>query len=95
MPELHFIIRWPDGTRETCYSPSTIVRDHFTATTEYPLLAFLARSRAALHAASARVQARYGSPCSLALGQLSRIEAEAARFADQVDAVVLFETFQE
>jgi uncharacterized repeat protein (TIGR04042 family) len=95
MPELHFTIRWPDGTRETCYSPSTIVRDHFMPGTAYPLAAFLAHSRTALHAASDRVQARYGSPCSLALGELSRIETIAARFAGQTDTVVLFETFQE
>ena len=29
MPELRFVLRWPDGTWETCYSPSTVVRDHF------------------------------------------------------------------
>jgi uncharacterized repeat protein (TIGR04042 family) len=95
MPELRFTIRWPDGSAETCYSPSTIVREYFLPGTEYPLPEFLARSRTALHAASERVRIRYGSPCSLALGQLGRIEANAARFADQPDAIVLFETFQE
>ncbi|HVY14598.1 MAG TPA: MSMEG_0570 family nitrogen starvation response protein [Rhodopila sp.] len=95
MPELRFIVRWPDGSRETCYSPSTIVRDHFLPGSEYTLPEFLARSRTALTAASERVRARYGSPCSLALGQLARIEATADRFADQPDALVFFETFQE
>jgi uncharacterized repeat protein (TIGR04042 family) len=95
MPELRFTVRWPDGSRETCYSPSTIVRDHFVPGTAYPLPDFLIHSRTALHAASERVRARYGSPCSLALGQLSRIEATAARFLDQPDAFVFFETFQE
>jgi uncharacterized repeat protein (TIGR04042 family) len=36
-------------------------------------------SRTALMAASERVRARYGRPCSLALGQLQRIEATAQR----------------
>jgi uncharacterized repeat protein (TIGR04042 family) len=95
MPELRFTIRWPDGAGETCYSPSTIIRDHFIPGTAYPLSEFLSRSRVALNAASERVRQRYGSPCSLALGQLSRIETTAARFADQPDSIVLFETFQE
>jgi uncharacterized repeat protein (TIGR04042 family) len=95
MPELHFAIRWPDGTRETCYSPSTIVRDHFVPGTTYTLADFVSRSRAALAAASERVRARYGAPCSLALGQLARIEAAAGRFAHQADARVVFESFKE
>ncbi len=95
MPELRFAIRWPDGTRQACYSPSTTIRDHFVPGTAYPLAEFLDRSRAALHAASERVRARYGRPCSLALGQLAAIEAEAARFAAGPDACVLFESFLE
>jgi uncharacterized repeat protein (TIGR04042 family) len=93
MPELHFTIVWPNGNRETCYSPSTIIRDHFQPATTYPLPDFLARSRAALTAASDRVQAVFGTPCSLALGQLARIEATAARFP--TDATVTFDSFQE
>jgi uncharacterized repeat protein (TIGR04042 family) len=95
MPELHFTLRWPDGARETCYSPSTVIREHFVVGRDYALADFLAISRTALNAASERVRARYGSPCSLALGQLARIEATAARFAGQPDAKVLFETFKE
>jgi uncharacterized repeat protein (TIGR04042 family) len=93
MPELRFTIRWPDGTAETCYSPSTIVRDHFTPGTAYPMPAFLARSRTALTAASERVKQVYGSPCSLALGQLARIEAIATRYADTAE--VIFVCFKE
>jgi uncharacterized repeat protein (TIGR04042 family) len=93
MPELHFCIEWPDGTTETCYSPSTIVRDHFASFTSYPTAEFLARSRAALTEASERVRARYGAPCSLALGQLARIEAAAARFPSE--SVVIFKSFKE
>ena len=28
MPEMHFLVRWPDGKEQRCYSPSLIVRDH-------------------------------------------------------------------
>ena len=92
MPELRFVLRWPDGTWETCYSPSTVVRDHFPGTL-YPLADFLARSRAALTAASDRVEAIYGTPCSRALSQLARIECATAGFS--TDTQVLFESFKE
>ena len=95
MPELRFTLRWPDGARETCYSPSSIIRDHFTAGSQYPLVDFVTISRAALTAASERVRVRYGSPCALALGQLAAIEASAARFAGQADTDVTFESFEE
>ncbi len=29
MPEMRFLIRWPDGNRESCYSPSLVVKDFF------------------------------------------------------------------
>src|SRR5271170_6318585 len=28
MPEMHFHIRWPDGKRESCYSPSLVIKDY-------------------------------------------------------------------
>ena len=93
MPELRFTLRWPDGVRETCYSPSTVVREHFVAGTAYPVAEFVPRCRRALTAASERVRAVHGHPCSLALGQLARIEATAARYP--ADATVLFISFQE
>ena len=93
MPELHFSICWPDGTTESCYSPSTIVRDYFVTDTNYPMVEFLSRSRAALSAASDRVREKYGAPCTLALGQLARIEATAARYA--ADSQVVFQSFKE
>ncbi len=81
MPEMWFHVRWPDGAREACYSPSTIVAQAFEAGRAYPLATFVEISRTALNAASDRVRARYGRPCSLALGQLARIEATAERQA--------------
>lgn len=94
MPEMRFVIRWPDGRRESCYSPSLVIRDHFREGVSYALDDFLSRARAALTIASDRVQAKYGRPCALALGQLARIEAAAAAFGASVGAEVLCETFE-
>ncbi|WP_428535795.1 MSMEG_0570 family nitrogen starvation response protein [Rhodopila sp.] len=93
MPELHFVIDWPDGTPQTCYSPSTIVRDHFEPGARYPIAEFLVRSRTALIAASERVRQRRGAPCSLALAQLAGIEVAAARYP--ASALVVFRSFGE
>ncbi|NJN22781.1 MAG: MSMEG_0570 family nitrogen starvation response protein [Leptolyngbya sp. RL_3_1] len=81
MPEIHFKVQWPDGSQATCYSPSLIVKDYFVPGTDYDLEDFLARSRTALNIASDRVQAKYGFPCSLALGQLRQIESLVAQYA--------------
>ncbi|TJZ90910.1 MSMEG_0570 family nitrogen starvation response protein [Paracoccus gahaiensis] len=78
MPEVHFTLRWPDGTEENCYSPSTAIHQHLSAGTAYPMPDFLTRARAGLNAASDRVAAKYGYACSSALDQLARIEARAA-----------------
>lgn len=80
MPEMRFQIRWPDGADETCYSPSLVIKDYFVPGETYPLPDFVARSRTALLIASERVREKYGVPCSLALGQLARIETAAQRF---------------
>ena len=93
MPELSFLIAWPDGVPEVCYSPSTVVREHFEPGSHYPIADFLTRSRTALTAASERVRARHGAPCSLALAQLARIEAAAARYP--ATAEVVFKSFRE
>ena len=93
MPEMRFVIRWPDGRQESCYSPSLVVRDYFREGESYGLNDFLSRARTALTIASERVRERYGHSCSLALGQLQRIEASAAAFADTAGAEVLCETF--
>jgi uncharacterized repeat protein (TIGR04042 family) len=94
MPEMHFLIRWPDGTPENCYSPSLVIEDYFTPGETYALSDFLARSRTALTIASDRVKAKYGKPCSRALAQLARIEAAAADFAGLPEACVIVDAFQ-
>jgi uncharacterized repeat protein (TIGR04042 family) len=93
MPEMRFLIRWPDGRGESCYSPSLVVTEHLEEGASYPLDEFLRRSRTALLIASDRVKAKYGRPCSLALGQLASLERTAADFADDPDAVVGCEAF--
>ena len=94
MPEVHFRVRWPDGTRETCYSPSRIVRDYLHEGKTYALRDFLDLSRAALSAASERVRAKYGAPCGLASGQLAALEAKGAAFFGVADAYVTVESLQ-
>ena len=81
MPEMRFRVRWPDQTSTECLSPSRAIGGFLTAGASYPLGEFLARSRAGLHAASERVRAVHGHPCSQAAAQLDAIERIAARFA--------------
>jgi uncharacterized repeat protein (TIGR04042 family) len=95
MPEIYFQIRWSDGKQDTCYSPSLIVKEYFTPQSEYSLDDFLTRSRTSLQIASDRVLAKYGMPCSLALGQLQQIEATAKTYQDLPDPKVQFLHFIE
>ena len=95
MPEMHFCIRWPDGTPETCYSPSLVIKDYFSVGADYALPDFLERSRTALAIASERVKAKYGMPCRRALAQLARIETAAGAFTDVPDARVAVDAFDE
>ncbi|HEY9888783.1 MAG TPA: MSMEG_0570 family nitrogen starvation response protein [Candidatus Obscuribacterales bacterium] len=88
MPEMRFQIQWPDGVTEACYSPSLVIKDYLTPGETYPLADFLDKSRTALKIASDRVQAKYGFPCGLALGQLQSIEAAAQRYQTLADPTV-------
>jgi len=95
MPEMLFHIIWPDGTREACYSPSLVVKDHLTPGQSYEVPEFLARGRAALREASERVRARYGMPCSRALTQLDRLERAATKFESDPTCAVSVERFED
>lgn len=77
MPEMRFQVQWPDGSQETCYSPSLVIKDYFTPGETYSLEDFMDRARTALTIASDRVQAKYGFPCGRAMGQLQKIEQVA------------------
>jgi uncharacterized repeat protein (TIGR04042 family) len=78
MPEMHFVVRWPDGSEMRCYSPSLVVREHLEVGRSYQLADFLARSRTALSIGSERVKAKYGYHCTAAMEQLAALEAHAA-----------------
>ncbi len=90
MPETSFSVRWPDGTRMACRSPSTIIGRHLPPAI-YTLGDFLARARTGFAAASERVREVYGFPCSRAAAQLHAIEVAALEFATQKDAFVQVE----
>lgn len=80
MPQMTFHVRWPDGSAQQCYSPSTVVGEHLEPGVAYGLEDFVARSRTALQRGSDRVAARYGSPCSAAAATFAAIEARAGAF---------------
>jgi uncharacterized repeat protein (TIGR04042 family) len=80
MPETMFRIRWPDGTEEECYSPSTVIHDHLKAGETYRVDEFHSRSRAALDLAALRVEAKFGFRCSSADGQAAKIAAAVTRY---------------
>ncbi|MCJ2051350.1 MSMEG_0570 family nitrogen starvation response protein [Methylobacterium sp. J-070] len=92
MPEMRFHIRWPDGTRDACYSPSLIIKDHLAVGQDYPVADFVALSRLALGIASERVRSQYGFPCGRAQAQIDRIEETARR---QGAGTVYVESFEE
>jgi uncharacterized repeat protein (TIGR04042 family) len=95
MPEVRFQIRWPDGSQETCYSPSLVIKEHLEPAAEYELADFLARARTALQEGSRRVEAKFGSPCGLALGQLQQLETNGASYRNQPNAKVTLLKFIE
>jgi uncharacterized repeat protein (TIGR04042 family) len=95
VPEMHFIVRWPDGTAQACYSPSLVVKEFLAPGTMYPVVEFLERSRSALTIASKRVEAKYGRGCSRAMSQLALIETAACAFWNVPGACVTVEAFTE
>jgi uncharacterized repeat protein (TIGR04042 family) len=95
MPEMRMSVCWPDGTNESCYSPSLVLKDYFEAGRSYAIADFRDRSRIALAIASERVEAKFGFPCSRAADQLARIEERCRAFAALPGAQVRVEAFHE
>jgi uncharacterized repeat protein (TIGR04042 family) len=92
MPEMHFVVRWPDQSEVRCYSPSRVVREYLEVGRSYSIEEFLLRSREMLAIASDRVRAKYGFGCSSAMDQLGAIEARASHYdASASVTVVRFE----
>jgi uncharacterized repeat protein (TIGR04042 family) len=81
MPEMTFDVRWPDGSTESCYSPSLVMHDHLEVGRRYRVADFVDRSSRALQEASDRVRARYGMGCASAVQQEAEIR-QMARFFD-------------
>ena len=82
MPSVNFVLRWPNGEEESCYSPSTVIYDYLRAGESYSLDEFMILSEAALVSASDRVRRRYGYECSSANDQLRLIQARISDFKD-------------
>ena len=59
----------------------SVVEDYFAAGERVPVDEFVARSRAALGAASERVRAAYGYPCGRAAAALAEVTATAGSYA--------------
>jgi uncharacterized repeat protein (TIGR04042 family) len=95
MPEMHFVVRWPEGDELRCYSPSLVVRDYLEVGRTYPIDEFVERSRTMLGIASERVKAKFGFYCSAASDQLLAIERRASSYGGRDAAaavtVVAFE----
>lgn len=94
MPEMRFVVRWPDGQIERCYSPSTIVAERLAAGVDYPLADFVRETTAALDEAGERVRARYGMGCGHAVHQAELIRAAGRRCAAIAGAIVRIERFE-
>jgi len=88
MPETYWTVRWPDGSEEKLYSPSSVVAEVFEPGLSYPVPDFLQCARIAMERASNRVERKYGFACSSAMDQLDRIEAKVATFTEQTEAEV-------
>lgn len=79
MPEMYFVVKWPNGEQEQCYSPSLVIQELLKPGATYPVYEFMERTRAGLRIAAERVRAKYGFYCSAALDQLSSLETQAQR----------------
>ena len=80
MPETPFTIELPNGKREVCYSPSSVVKKFFSTGDSYTNEEFKAKATEALTEASRRVEAKFGFSCTAASSQLSEINRWLAEF---------------
>ncbi|MFC4535438.1 MSMEG_0570 family nitrogen starvation response protein [Sphaerisporangium dianthi] len=85
---MYFQVRWPDGSRSRCYSPSLVVADFLRQEESYPLAEFVDLSGRALRAAGERVREKYGFFCTGAARQIAEIERKAAAFTGEGSVTV-------
>ncbi|MFZ4833860.1 MSMEG_0570 family nitrogen starvation response protein [Rouxiella sp. Mn2063] len=81
MPAMHFVVRWPDNSLETCYSPSTVIETYLKVNHPYTVEEFTATALQALNKASERVASKFGYACSSAMDQASAITQKAGHFS--------------
>ena len=93
MPEMRFVIRWPDGVVESCYSPSLVIKEFF-APGESSRSPILSNAAAPLCTSPASAWRRsMATPATRAVAQLAQIEAVAKTFVDSPEARVAVESF--
>ncbi|MDJ0468441.1 MSMEG_0570 family nitrogen starvation response protein [Rhodococcoides fascians] len=80
MPEMSFVVRWPDGREQSCYSPSLVMHDYLSPGQEYPVAEFVQRTSEALTVASDRVLAKFGMRCTSAAQQMEEIDGVSASY---------------
>ncbi len=88
MPEKNFVIIWPNGEEETCYSPSSTIEQFIQAGKTYSLDEFAKLTEQALTLASERVREKYGFACSSAQDQLLRIQRTSQAFKEYKSPMV-------
>ena len=82
MPEVLLTMQWPDGSRSSLYSPSTVIHEHFKAGERLTVAEVKRRGSVALQQASERVRARYGFACTRTQEEESRLCGKAAEYDD-------------
>jgi uncharacterized repeat protein (TIGR04042 family) len=80
MPEMRFVVRWPDGREQSCYSPSLVMHDYLESGSDYPVEEFVKRTSEALTVASDRVLAKFGMRCTSAAQQMEEIHGVSAAY---------------
>lgn len=87
MPEVYMQIEWPNGKKDTVYSPSTIIYDYFKEGEKISIQDFDTKITNALLAASGRVLAKYGYECTSALGELSRLKYQISNLENKEELI--------
>jgi len=88
MPAMNFIVCWPDGSKDICYSPSTAISNHLQTGHDYRVEEFVLLATRALDEASERVKAKFGYYCSSAMDQSAAITLKARQFSAEQTVIV-------